>query len=189
MNKTYDGNTSASVTFGDDRIAGDVLAYTSTASFADKNAANGKTVSVSGIVLGGQDAGNYALASTTASTSANIAKRTLVASATGLNKTYDGGTAATVLLGDDRVAGDQLSLGFGGASFANKNAGNGKTVTITDVTLGGGDFRNPGLFLGTSALVFAIVGIGALVSTAPGPKLNSEPRVELPAMSAVLAPA
>ncbi|MEW6372267.1 MAG: YDG domain-containing protein, partial [Pseudomonadota bacterium] len=142
VNKTYDGNTSATVTFGDDRVAGDVLAYSSTASFADKNAGNGKAVSVSGIALSGQDAGNYELASTTASTSADILKRTLVASATGLNKTYDGGTAANVVLGDDRVAGDVLSLTAGSASFADKNAGSGKAITVTGIALDGQDAGN-----------------------------------------------
>jgi len=37
------------------------------------------------------------------------------------------------------------------------------TFVVLALTLGGGDFRNPGLFLGTSAIVFLIVGIGALV--------------------------
>ncbi|HAV35099.1 MAG TPA: hypothetical protein DCX52_01870, partial [Massilia sp.] len=142
VNKTYDGSNAATVNFSDDRVTGDVLAYTSTASFADKNAGNGKTVSVTGIALGGLDAGNYALNSTTGTTSADIAKRTLVVGATGVNKTYDGGTAANVLLGDDRVLGDDLSLSADSASFADKNAGIGKTVTVTGIALDGQDAGN-----------------------------------------------
>ncbi|WP_217619348.1 YDG domain-containing protein, partial [Achromobacter sp. GbtcB20] len=96
VNKTYDGSNAATVGFTDDRVVGDVLEYSASASFGDKNAGNGKTVSVSGIALSGQDAGNYALASTTGPTSADTLKRSLTASATGLNKTYDGGSAANV---------------------------------------------------------------------------------------------
>ena len=167
VNKTYDGNTSATVGFSDDRVAGDVLDYSASASFADKNAANGKTVSVSGIALSGQDAGNYALASTTASTSANITKRTLIASATGLNKTYDGGTAANVVLGDDRVAGDVLSLTADGASFADKNAGSGKAITVTGIALDGQDAGNYAL-ASTSTGTSADIAKRTLVASASG---------------------
>src|SRR5207247_7591418 len=85
----------------DDRVSGDVFtdSYTS-ASFADKNVGNGKTVSVSGISISGTDAGNYTF-NATASTTANITKRALTVSATGVNKVYDGTTAATMPLTDD----------------------------------------------------------------------------------------
>src|SRR6185436_14445859 len=98
VNKVYDGTTAATVTLSDNRIAGDVLttSYTS-AAFADKNVGTGKTVSVSGISISGPDAGNYTF-NTTASTTANITARALTITATGVNKTYDGTTAATVTL-------------------------------------------------------------------------------------------
>ena len=50
--------------------------YTST-TFADKNVNTGIAVSVSGISISGADAGNYALANTTASTAADITARSL----------------------------------------------------------------------------------------------------------------
>ena len=167
VNKTYDGKLDATVNFGDDRVAGDVLAYTSTASFADKNAGIGKSISVSGITLGGQDAANYALASTTATTSADIAKRTLVVSATGLNKTYDGGTSANVVLGDDRVLGDVLSLNADSASFADKNAGNGKAITVSGIALDGQDAGNYEL-ASTSTGATADIAKRTLVANASG---------------------
>ncbi|MET0981096.1 MAG: YDG domain-containing protein, partial [Telluria sp.] len=141
VDKTYDGGTSASVTFGDDRIAGDLLALTGSASFLDKHAGAGKVIVVSGVTLGGADAGNYTLASTSVSTEADIARRTLVASASGVDKVYDGSAAATVNFGDDRVAGDELSL-TGTASFADRNAGAGKTVTVSGLVLSGPDAAN-----------------------------------------------
>jgi len=71
----------ATVTLTDNRISGDVFAdgYGS-ASFANKNAGTGKTVSVSGISISGTDAGNYTF-NTIASTTADIIGRALVVSA------------------------------------------------------------------------------------------------------------
>ena len=70
QNKIYDdGNTSASVSYGDDRIGQDVLTVSGTATFNDKNAATGKTVTANNLALTGTDAGNYELASTTATPS------------------------------------------------------------------------------------------------------------------------
>jgi len=140
-NKTYDGTTAATVSFGDDRVAGDVLTVSGSASFDTKNAGNGKTVNVSGLALSGTDSGNYALSGTTASTTANILQRALNLSAVAANKVYDGSAAASVTLGDDRVAGDVLSLG-GSASFNDKNAGNGKTVNVSGLALSGTDSGN-----------------------------------------------
>jgi filamentous hemagglutinin family protein len=142
VDRIYDGTSNASVTFGDNRVGGDVLSVGGNASFADKNAGNGKTVSVSGIALAGADAGNYTLSSDTAATTANIGKRTLNASATGVDKVYDQGTAASVTLGDDRIAGDTLALTYGAAAFADKNAGSGKSVSVTGIALGGTDQGN-----------------------------------------------
>ena len=142
VNKTYDKTTNATVTLSDNRLAGDVLttSYTS-ASFADKNVGNGKTVSVTGIALSGTDSGNYT-ANTTASTTANITKATLTVSATGVNKTYDRTTNATVTLSDNRLAGDVLTTSYTTASFADKNVGNGKTVTVTGIAISGTDSGN-----------------------------------------------
>ena len=128
VNKVYDGTTAATVTLSDDRLAGDVFTASHTSStFADKHVATGKSVSVSGITLSGTDSGNYA-ANTTASTTADITVRTLTVTAAGVNKVYDGTTAATVTLGDDRVSGDLLTMNYASASFADKHVGSGKTV-------------------------------------------------------------
>jgi hypothetical protein len=73
QNKTYDGNTNATVTLADSRIAGDQLTdnYTS-AFFSNKGPGTAIPVIVSGISIGGADAFNYTLQNTTAVTSANI---------------------------------------------------------------------------------------------------------------------
>ena len=57
--KVYDGNTTASVTYSDNRISGDDVSVSGTATFDNENVGSGKTVSISGISLSGDDAGNY----------------------------------------------------------------------------------------------------------------------------------
>ena len=78
QDKVYDGNSTANVALSDNRVAGDVVTDTdSSANFADKNVGNAKTVTVAGISITGTDAANYVLASTTATTTADITRRTL----------------------------------------------------------------------------------------------------------------
>ena len=61
------------MTLTDDRVAGDVVTDADTAAnFADKNVGLDKSVSVTGITITGADAGNYSLASGTATTTASI---------------------------------------------------------------------------------------------------------------------
>ena len=74
--------------------------------------------------------------------SLTVTPRTLTASFTGVDKVYDGGTAATVTLGDDRLAGDVMSLAYGSAGFLDKQAGSGKTVNVSGLTLSGADAGN-----------------------------------------------
>ncbi len=83
VNRTYDGTTSATVTLTDNRVVGDTFtdSYTS-AAFLTKDAALGKSVTATGLSFSGADAGNYALANSTAETTADITvdTKTIVAS-------------------------------------------------------------------------------------------------------------
>ena len=93
-NKTYDGNNRATITGRTltGVIAGDTVSYVGgTATFSDKNAATGKTVTATGLSLSGADAGNYTV-NTTATTTADIAALALTGSVTAANKIYDGNT-------------------------------------------------------------------------------------------------
>jgi hypothetical protein len=72
VSKVYDGTNAATVTFSDDRLDGDVLSASYSAAFADRFVGAGKAVSVTGLSISGADAANYALTSTTDTTSANI---------------------------------------------------------------------------------------------------------------------
>jgi len=143
VNRVYDGTTAATVTLSDNRVNGDALTITDIASFADKNVGTGKAVSVTGIAItGGAAAGDYTLASTTASTTANITARALTVSATGVNRVYNATNVGTVTLSDNRVAGDALTLAYGSAVFADKNVGNGKTVSVSGINITGADAGN-----------------------------------------------
>jgi LPXTG-site transpeptidase (sortase) family protein len=144
INKIYDGNTTATVTLSDDRVAGDVLTlgYTS-ANFNDPNIGVNKPVNVAGIsITGGADAGNYTLTNTTAATTASITSQILTVTATGVNKVYDGTTNATVTLSDDRVPGDVIILSYTSATFDTKHVGTGKTVSVSGITVTGADAGN-----------------------------------------------
>src|SRR5207247_1557302 len=166
VNRIYDGTTNATVTLSDNRVAGDVLStsYIS-ASFTNKNVGTAKSVSVTGIAISGADAANYT-ANSTATTTANITARPLSVSASGLNKVYDGNTNATVTLSDNRVAGDTLATSYTSASFANKNVGASKTVTVSGIAISGTDAAN--YTANTTATATADITARALVISATG---------------------
>ncbi len=166
VNKVYDGGASATVTLSDNRISGDVFSSSySSASFADKTVAAGKTVSVSGIAISGADAANYT-PNTTASATANITGKPLAISATGINKVYDGGTSATVTLSDNRVSGDVFSSSYSSASFADKTVAVGKAVSVSGISISGADAAN--YTFNTTAGATANVTVLALTVSATG---------------------
>src|SRR5262249_45196484 len=134
--------TSATITLADNRIAGDNLttSYTN-ASFATKNVGTARTININGISIAGTDAANYT-ANSTATTTADITARSLSVSATGVNKVYDGTTSATVSLADNPLAGDNLTSSYTSASFANKNVGTAKTVSVSGISVTGTDAAN-----------------------------------------------
>ena len=140
VNKVYDGTTTATVTLADNRVSGDVLSRTATPAprSTDKNVGTGKTVSVSGISISGTDAGNYTV-NTTASTTADITAKALTVSATGVNKVYDGTTTATVPCPTTGWPATCFTDSYTSATFANKNVGTGKTVTVSGISISGTD--------------------------------------------------
>jgi filamentous hemagglutinin family protein len=150
--KTYDGTTAATGNLSlDGVIAGDTVGVSGSLDFADKNAAAGKTVTATGIALNGADASNY-IVNTTAIAFADILARAITATLTASGKTYDATTAATGTLSLGGVlAGDQVAAS-GSYAFADKNAGTGKTVTASGITLSGADAGNYVVNASTTAL-------------------------------------
>ena len=166
--KVYDGNVTAAVTLHDDRVAGDNLtdAYAS-AVFGDKNVGQAKTITVSGISISGADLTNYSLANVTATATADITARTLTVSATADDKVYDGNNLATAHLSDNRISGDTFTETYTAATFADKTVASGKTVSITGISIAGGDAGN--YILGaTTATATASITARPLLVTATG---------------------
>ncbi len=155
-NKVYDATTADSITgiaslngvfvFGSDTVTLDSSG--AAANFANKNVGNGKTVTFTGYAIGGGDSGNYTLSQPSTST-ANITPASLgITGVTANNKIYDALLTATLNTSSAALSGvlgsDTVTLNSGGAaaSFANKDVGNGKAVTASGFTLGGGDSGN-----------------------------------------------
>ena len=153
-NKVYNGNTSAILNTGSALLAGvvsgDAVSLVSTGAtgtFNNKNAGTGKTVTVSGLSISGADSGNYTL--TQPVTTANITTATLtVTGVTAGGRMYNATTSAVLntsaalpggVIGSDAVT--LITTGASG-SFANKNAGTGKSVTTSGFVAGGADAAN-----------------------------------------------
>ncbi len=148
--KTYDGNdtttvdkSAASLT---GNVAGDDLDFTVTGAFADADAGENKTVNLT-VFLTGADAGNYVLADASQkTTTATINKAQITISGiTAANKTYDGNTTATLdysnVVFGGIVGDDKLTVTATGA-FESAAAGTGKSVAISNLTLGGESLAN-----------------------------------------------
>src|SRR6185436_8720670 len=118
--------------------AGDTVGCTGSAAFETASAGAAKTASASGLTLTGSDAGNYALAVSTATTSAAITALSVTPDIADASKTYDGTTAATLISCTltGVLSGDSVGC-TGGAAFDTAAAGAGKTVTVNALTLTG----------------------------------------------------
>ena len=73
--KVYDGNNTASVTYSDNRVSGDVLTVSGSAAFDNKHVGSGKSVTVSGISLAGADAANYSVNTSASDTAISVRAR------------------------------------------------------------------------------------------------------------------
>ena len=148
-NKAYDRNNAATVTGGTvASLAGDVVVVSTAgvvASFADKMAANGKSVTAAGYALTGADASNYQLVQPSAVTADITPISLTVTGATALNKAYDGTSVATISGGAITLAaGEAVSLVTSGVvgAFADAAVADGKSVTASGFALSGADATN-----------------------------------------------
>ncbi|WPJ97541.1 YDG domain-containing protein [Coraliomargarita algicola] len=150
-NALFTGTASINALTGDDVAV--VGGLTATAAFADKNVADDKAMSFSGFSLSGTSAGNYNLVLPTDVT-ANVTPATLeLEGITAADKTYDRtiaatleGTAAVTALGSDVVALSGTAVG----SYADKNVGADKAVSVSGLSLTGSDAFNYVLAAGTN---------------------------------------
>ncbi|MYM66186.1 filamentous hemagglutinin N-terminal domain-containing protein [Pseudoduganella sp. FT55W] len=147
------GSPSVNPVYGDDVSIS--LIGSGTATFSNKNVGSGKlvTVNTSGFSLSGSDAGNYVLVSpgdlTGEITPAPLTVNGMTAQSRVYNVDFDPvshsyGRKATVTGGSlsGVLGSDQVSMASTNATFADKNVGTAKSVTVNGVTLSGTDAGN-----------------------------------------------
>ena len=142
VDKVYDGTTAAMInttgTVKDGLITGDIVNIVASGAFDDKNVGNAKVVSITGMALNGPDAGNYRLASSSASVNANISKAVLlVIGAAANDKTFDGTNSATVTGGRvSPIGSDAVGLSAANATFNDASIGINKPVSTLYTLIG-----------------------------------------------------
>ncbi len=170
--RVYDATTTATTTGGalNGVLGSETVAMgTATASFADKNVGTGKAVTVSALPLTGADAGNYSVTLPTGLTADITAASLTVSGIAGVSRAYNAGTGVTIsgapvlngVIGSDAVT---LYSSLSSGTFADKNVGTGKAITIPGgaLTLTGGDAGNYTLV--TPSLTADVTAAAATVS-------------------------
>ena len=170
--KIYDGTDAATITscslegqVADHGVVSpdDAGCSATNGAFGNGNAGVGKTASAD-VGLTGADKDNYQLTSSTAATTANVARRHVTASITAGDKTYDGTDTASItscaIEGQEAnhgvVSPDSVGCEGSNGHFDDRHAGADKPVTA-DVALTGADADNYQL---TSASASTTASIG-----------------------------
>ena len=152
LSKTYDGSnaaTGASVIGSvQGAISGDTLVLNTTPVSLRYNGTH--VVGTNAIVASGN--AGFSISSSTdgslasdysftapsiASVAASITPAPLTVGASAVDKVYDGNVLANVALSSNQLAGDSLTLSDASASFADRNVGSAKLVTVTGIAVGG----------------------------------------------------
>jgi autotransporter-associated beta strand protein len=139
VSKVYDGTTSAAgVTLNTLQAKGGdtVSALAGSGIYTTKSVVSNDTVTFGSLTLSGADKDNYALAVSSVQGTGSITPANLTVTATAVTKTYDGTTSTTALGSVGALAGSGDKVNSAGSqSYTNKNAGTGKTVQATGVTI------------------------------------------------------
>ena len=174
--KAYNGTTVAAITGTGTLVGvvgGDNVTLTGAAVglFASSSVSTGIAVTVTGLTLGGAQAGNYTLTQPTGLTANITASALTVAGLAASNKTYDGTTTATIT-GSGTLVGvmgaDVVNLGGTAAGIlASKSVGAGVAVTVSGLTLAGAQAGNytltqlAGLTANITAKALTVTGLSA----------------------------
>jgi filamentous hemagglutinin family protein len=154
IEKTYDGNTTATLgslnyNFGGGVYGGDTVTLTGVGTYDTKNAGSNKLVRFNSLALGGAQAFDYKLSTTTmtGTTAGKIDPKPVFLTQTGVvEKVYDATTKATLTPANytvtGMVAGDGLTVSTTSGVYNTKNAGSGLLVNFTGVTLTGANAPN-----------------------------------------------
>ncbi len=169
VSKAYDGTTAATLAPGNYALSGVIgsdhvtLNDPTSGSYASQNVDTGIAVTAGGLTLSGAAAGNYTLASATATGNiGTITPASLTAALTGtVSKTYDGTTAATLAPGNYSLTGvigtDQVTLNDPASGvYASQNAGTAIPVSVNGLALLGVDASN---YVLAASLITSDVGV------------------------------
>ena len=178
--KIYDGTVAATgntagLTLAGVPLGAQVSIGAVTLAFQTATVGTNKQVFVTGVTLTGANAGNFAVNLASVPTArAAITPRpvTIAGSFTAADKLFDGNTSATILTSSFRVVGaiggDVLTVSSATAVFATPEAGTGRVVSLSAVSLAGSNVSNYVVSLAgaptTTAAILAIVP--------PGPPRN-----------------
>jgi YDG domain/Cadherin domain/Beta-propeller repeat/HYR domain len=169
--KTYDGTANAAVSINlSGIVVGDSVTGSASGTFDNKNVGVGKTVTMGPVSLSGAEAGNYTVGAAP-NTTANITAASIsaITGITANDKVYDATTAATLVTSGAGFTGilgsDALTVASSTGNFVDANVGNGKTVNITNLTLGGADADNYTLLNDTATTMANILAAGTVVNT------------------------
>jgi hypothetical protein len=168
-NKVYDAKTAAILNFSaavlSGAVGGDILSLVTTNAkgvFPNKNVGANMAVTISGLTVSGTNTSNYSLAQP--ATTASISSASLTVAAKGVNKVYDGTTAATVTMSDNRFAGDSLADTYVSAVFANSAVGTNQSIVVTGIAVAGTDSGNYSLQNTNATTAAGITAAGLLVA-------------------------
>lgn len=167
--KIYDGNAIADLNYTNMILSGKLesedLNASATGTFADKNAADGKTVNISALTLSGTDVGNYQLAEVTqqqTTTTANIKPKEVTVTPDSLSKTYTE-TDQTLTYTASGLVGDEVLNKIMITRQAGEDAGEYK-ITATQVKDANPNYKitfNEGTFtIHPKSIVKAVVTLG-----------------------------
>lgn len=147
--KIYDGTTASAIasTSLSGVINSDVVSLVvGSVAFTDKNVGNGKTVIASSMGLSGANAGNYVLASNSATNTANITTATLTVTANNTNRTYGATNPAFTVGYSGFASGDGTSVLTGAPSLSttattiSQVPGSPYPITVTQGTLSAANY-------------------------------------------------
>ncbi len=179
VGKVYDGTSNAPLAAGNYQLggieSGDTVSLNdpTAGTFSGKNVGTGLTVTVAGLGLSGADAGNYALASTTASAPiGTITQATATVALVGsVVKVYDGTPAASLGAGNYQlggiVSGDTVTLNDPAIGvYGGKDAGTGRNVAVAGLALSGADASDYTLASSTVSAPIGVITPASLTITA-----------------------
>jgi len=164
--RVYNGTASSAVAPVVTGITYDAIGTPATQTYDNRNAGTGKMLTASSLVMNDGNGGNNYAISYVADTTGVITPAALTGSITASDKVYDGTTAATIASRSlsGVIGSDSVIYAGGTATFADKNAGTGKTVTATGLSLAGADAGN--YTVNTTATTTASITPASLVITA-----------------------